>query len=103
MISQKAIRRKAGGLFVFAAKPGVDGAGDIGHFPRMSTLAEIEKAADALPLEEAEQLLQHLTERLHRTPAQPGERIAGLHPGAIVMAPDFDAPLPDEFWLGKDA
>ena len=69
----------------------------------MSTLTEIEEAADALSPEEAEQLLQHLTERLRRTPAQPGERIAGLHAGAIVMAPDFDAPLPDEFWLGKDA
>jgi antitoxin (DNA-binding transcriptional repressor) of toxin-antitoxin stability system len=28
------------------------------------------------------------------------ERIAGLHPGAIRMHDDFDAPLPDEFWLG---
>jgi len=25
----------------------------------------------------------------------------GLHPGAMVMAPDFDDPLPDEFWLGE--
>ena len=69
----------------------------------MSTLAEIESAADQLPPEEAEHLLQRLTERLRRTPAQPGERIAELHPGAIVMAADFDAPLSDEFWLGKDA
>lgn len=27
-------------------------------------------------------------------------RIAGLHQGAISMSVDFDAPLPDDFWLG---
>ena len=26
-----------------------------------------------------------------------GKRIAGLHAGAAVLSPDFDAPLPDEF------
>ena len=32
---------------------------------------------------------------------EPGERIPGLHPGAFQMAPDFDAPLPDDFWTGQ--
>lgn len=27
-------------------------------------------------------------------------RVAGLHAGAIQTAPDFDAPLPDDFWTG---
>lgn len=27
-------------------------------------------------------------------------RVAGLHEGAIRTSPDFDAPLPDEFWTG---
>lgn len=27
-------------------------------------------------------------------------RVAGLHPGAIGTSEDFDAPLPDDFWLG---
>ncbi len=27
--------------------------------------------------------------------------VSGLHPGAIKMADDFDAPLPDEFWTGS--
>lgn len=31
------------------------------------------------------------------------ERILGAHPGAMTMRDDFDEPLPDEFWLGKDA
>jgi antitoxin (DNA-binding transcriptional repressor) of toxin-antitoxin stability system len=34
--------------------------------------------------------------------AQPAkQRIAPLHPGAIEASDDFDAPLPEEFWLGK--
>ncbi|GAB4506078.1 MAG: hypothetical protein Kow00123_02160 [Anaerolineales bacterium] len=27
-------------------------------------------------------------------------RVAGLHAGAIWTSPDFDEPLPDEFWMG---
>lgn len=30
----------------------------------------------------------------------PGARIPGLHAGAAWMSADFDAPLPDEFWIG---
>jgi antitoxin (DNA-binding transcriptional repressor) of toxin-antitoxin stability system len=30
------------------------------------------------------------------------KRVAGLHPGAIVMSDDFDEPLPDSFWFGED-
>lgn len=33
-------------------------------------------------------------------PAKP--RVAGLHPGAFEMAPDFDEYLGDEFWGLKD-
>jgi antitoxin (DNA-binding transcriptional repressor) of toxin-antitoxin stability system len=29
------------------------------------------------------------------------QRVAPLHPGAIEASDDSDAPLPDEFWLGK--
>jgi antitoxin (DNA-binding transcriptional repressor) of toxin-antitoxin stability system len=29
-----------------------------------------------------------------------GPRVADLHAGAIQAAPDFDAPLPDDFWAG---
>lgn len=31
----------------------------------------------------------------------PATRVAGLHSGAIQAAPDFDAPLPDDFWAGQ--
>lgn len=30
------------------------------------------------------------------------KRIPGLHKGAYMMADDFDAPLPDTFWLGEE-
>lgn len=28
-------------------------------------------------------------------------RIGNLNPGSITTTEDFDAPLPDEFWLGE--
>jgi antitoxin (DNA-binding transcriptional repressor) of toxin-antitoxin stability system len=28
-------------------------------------------------------------------------RVPGLHAGAMQVAPDFDAPLPDDFWTGR--
>jgi antitoxin (DNA-binding transcriptional repressor) of toxin-antitoxin stability system len=28
-------------------------------------------------------------------------RTAGLHLGALQPAPDFDAPLPEDFWTGQ--
>ena len=29
-------------------------------------------------------------------------RVAGLNRGTISTSEDFDAPLPDEFWLGQE-
>ena len=62
----------------------------------------IEQAQD---LSQADQLLliERLVQSLRKeaTPAIK-ERIPNLHPGAFIMAEDFDAPLPDEFWLGND-
>ena len=29
-------------------------------------------------------------------------RVAGLNQGAFEIIGDFDAPLPDEFWLGEE-
>jgi hypothetical protein len=75
----------------------------------VSTLAEIEAAADALPNEQKEQLLAFLAARLGRALGSVGPqdqsspRRAGLHAGAWEVAQDFDSPLPDEFWLGRDA
>ena len=30
------------------------------------------------------------------------KRIPGLHEGSVTMSDDFDAPLPDSFWLGEE-
>ncbi|MCC6300920.1 MAG: toxin-antitoxin (TA) system antitoxin [Anaerolineales bacterium] len=30
-----------------------------------------------------------------------GTRVRGLHGGKVWMSDDFDAPLPDSFWLGE--
>ncbi len=37
-----------------------------------------------------------------RDEATPKVRVLGLHRGAMQMAPDFDDPLPESFWLGED-
>ncbi len=33
---------------------------------------------------------------------QPKSRIGNLNPGSILTTEDFDAPLPDEFWIGNE-
>ena len=38
-----------------------------------------------------------------KTPEEPRQRMLGLHEGIVLfMADDFDAPLPDDFWLSGD-
>ncbi len=37
--------------------------------------------------------------RLEGIGYKPKKRIAGLNRGAMIVSDDFDAPLPDEFWL----
>jgi len=47
-------------------------------------------------------LVDGSTPRARLVPFGPGApRTAGLHPGALQPAPDFDAPLPDDFWGGQ--
>ena len=35
--------------------------------------------------------------------AEPALRTPGLHAGRYWIADDFDAPLPDDFWLGEES
>lgn len=36
-------------------------------------------------------------------PEKPARRVFGLHQGqSYYIAPDFDTPLPDAFWLGQE-
>ena len=47
-------------------------------------------------------LLDGSTPRARLVPVGPvPQRAAGLHPGALQPAQDFDAPLPDDFWAGQ--
>lgn len=69
----------------------------------------MEAGAEALPHEQNEQLLAFLAAKLGRTLEAIGTvtaskaRRAGLHARAWDVGQDFDAPLPDAFWLGCDA
>lgn len=61
------------------------------------TLDSLLKSIEILPVIEQETLLQILQNRLtqkHRTTTQP--RIPGQDKGQVVIAPDFNAPLPED-------
>jgi antitoxin (DNA-binding transcriptional repressor) of toxin-antitoxin stability system len=47
-------------------------------------------------------LLDGQTPRARLVPIPPPvvQRVPGLHAGSITISPDFDQPLPDEFWMG---
>ena len=49
----------------------------------------------------AKHFLKALEEAETRMAQQPRQRIAGLGKGTIVIADDFDEPLPEAFWLGE--
>ena len=57
-------------------------------------MAEIE-AMDEKHLEEIYAVIKQFSQ------AQKEKRIGGLNPSSITTTKDFDAPLPDEFWLDK--
>lgn len=49
----------------------------------------------------AERFLKELEKVEAQTEPQPRKRIVGLGQGTMVIADDFDEPLPDAFWLGE--
>jgi hypothetical protein len=49
----------------------------------------------------AKRFLKELEEAEAQTEPQPRKRIAGLGKGTIVIADDFDEPLPDACWFGE--
>ena len=65
--------------------------------PDEATLEEISKAIAALV---AERRGEAASVPGPAASPEKGKRIPGLHPGSIWMSEDFDAPLPDEFWVG---
>ncbi len=64
--------------------------------------ARLDEALATVAAGEEVVLLDGPTPRARLVPfVRPGERVAGLHAGAILPASDFDAPLPDDFWAGR--
>ena len=49
----------------------------------------------------AQHFLQEVEEVESQIAQQPRQRIAGLGKGTIIIAEDFDEPLPEAFWLGE--
>ena len=50
----------------------------------------------------AKRFLKEVEEAEAQTESQLRKRIAGLGQGTMVIADDFDEPLPDAFWLGEE-
>lgn len=75
----------------------------------MTDMEALLREVDALTPEELKQLYTYIVEnRIQFTegqlPEKPRQRILGLHAhlGAAWMSDDFDAELPDSFWLGEE-
>lgn len=62
----------------------------------MSTLAEIEEAADTLPMEEKVELVRFLTSRIHRpsnTISSQPKSLLGAWQGKVTFHEGWDEPL----------
>ena len=77
------------------------GCESLGKLDDVMEDSEFEKRNDTWKLRERVVEERIATIRDGKGPAQKKKRILGLHPGSMQMSDDFDAPLPDEFWLGK--
>jgi hypothetical protein len=63
-------------------------------------LDSFDALSDTEKQEAAAELLRRALARLTPSGGLPA-RVAGLHAGAIQPAADFNAPLPDDFWVGR--
>lgn len=75
----------------------------------MTTVQDILDAAQQLSSVEQLEIIQSLSHTLRdryvhaeTADAPLPQRVLGLHAGEVWMSDDFDAPLPDSFWLGGD-
>ncbi len=71
----------------------------------MLELQEVIENVMALPLDKktylSEILIQDINIRKAEPAEMPAKRTFGEYIGKIEMSVDFNAPLPDEFWLGE--
>ncbi len=71
---------------------------DIRELPgRMDELLALAAAGQEVILHDGPIARARLTPIVQRKP-----RVPGLHLGAVTIAPDFDSPMPEAFWLGQE-
>ncbi|NUO81049.1 type II toxin-antitoxin system Phd/YefM family antitoxin [candidate division KSB1 bacterium] len=65
---------------------------------RLAELLNLAQAGNEIIIAQGDQPVARLVAIAE---TKPKRRVAGLHRGKIWMSDDFDAPLPDEYWLSK--
>lgn len=68
---------------------------------QISQLVELAKAGQEIILAQDDKPLLRVTAIEVETSA-PKRRIGNLHKGLVDISDDFDAPLPNSFWLGEE-
>ncbi len=71
----------------------------------VDTTSELITKLQTLPPEQQQQVLdfvEFLAQKYAQAQETPKKRVMGLHKGKIWMSDDFNDPLPDELWMGKD-
>ena len=68
---------------------------------RLSQLLELAQAGHEVIIQDPQKRQARLVPIT--APASPGPRRFGLHAGEVWISDDFNAPLPDSFWLGEKA
>ena len=78
---------------------------DIGQSGDLAALLDLARAGDEVLFAEGGKPVARLSVLVPAvppsTPSASQPRVAGLHRGAVSMADDFDAALPESFWLGE--
>jgi len=75
---------------------------DVSEVPQqISRLLELSRDGNEVVVAVDEMPVAHLTAIAPEVDEAP-PRVPGLHRGMGTMSDDFNAPLPDEFWLGTE-
>ena len=68
---------------------------------KLSQLLELAQSGHEVIIQDSKQGKARLVPIVGPTSSEP--RRFGLHEGEVWMSDDFNAPLPDSFWLGEKA
>ena len=84
-----------------AVKAFLDGREHLGTLDDVLAKSGFDKFGDMWKLRERIVEEKIVTIQESKKSQKKKKRVLGLHPGSMRMSDDFDAPLPEEFWLGK--